>query len=149
MQIRDATWADVEALETIYRDASLSNAGDREVLLANPQHLVWDRSLLEDAHVRVAVLHETVAGFATTSCVDGSCELVDLFVDPVSMRKGIGRKLVDDARDLASTAGCEALYVTANPHSHAFYDAVGLIAGQEVATELGTGLRMHSPVEFT
>ena len=38
IQVRDADPRDEAVLARIYREASLSNAGDREALLAHPRH---------------------------------------------------------------------------------------------------------------
>src|ERR1700744_4158411 len=54
--LRDAVTEDHPALRSIFRRASLSNPGDRRLLLANPAHLVWREPTGRQAcRVRVAV----------------------------------------------------------------------------------------------
>jgi hypothetical protein len=60
--LRDAVPDDDAALRSIFRRASLSNEGDRPLLLANPEHLVWREPTGSDAvRVRIAL---TTDGFA-------------------------------------------------------------------------------------
>jgi GNAT superfamily N-acetyltransferase len=142
--LRDAVPEDHRALRCIFRRSSLSNAGDRPLLLANPAHLVWREPTGNQAfRVRVALTADAViAGFATLVISAGGAELDDLFVDPCFMRRGIGLALVGDAARLASEAGCSALAVTANPHAAAFYAAAGFDGCEMVKTPLGAGTRL-------
>ena len=139
--LRDAVPDDHAALRSIFRRASLSNEGDRPLLLANPEHLVWREPTGGDAfRVRVALTADAVTvAFATLVIRPGDAELVDLFVDPSFMRRGIGLALVGDAARLAGAAGCSALAVTANPHAAAFYAAAGFVGWETVKTPLGAG----------
>ena len=142
--LRDAVPDDHGALRSIFRRASLSNAGDRPVLLANPAHLRWDEPTGSEAfRVRVAVTADTVIAFATLVISPAEAELVDLFVDPAFMRRGVGLALVGDAARLAGAAGCSALAVTANPHAAAFYAAAGFVGWDTVKTPLGAGTRLR------
>ena len=43
---------DLPACSGVYRRASLSNAGDRDNLLAHPEYLTWDRGTGRGPHVR-------------------------------------------------------------------------------------------------
>src|SRR4051812_48780245 len=64
--IRTATPEDLVAVRRIYRDASLSNAGDREVLLQAPESLLFSADVLGEGRTRVAVgAGGAVLGFAT------------------------------------------------------------------------------------
>jgi GNAT superfamily N-acetyltransferase len=142
--LRDAVPEDHAALQSIFRRASLSNESDRPLLLANPEHLVWREPTSEAFRVRVAVTAEAViAAFATLVIRPAGAEVVDLFVDPAFMRRGIGLALVGDAARLASAAGCSALDVTANPHAAAFYATAGFVGGETVKTPLGAGTRLR------
>ena len=98
MRVRRGVPADLDALREVFRRASLSNSGDRAVLLSNPQALVWPGESLADGPTRVAVEDDgTISGFATTVPIDGALELQDLFVQPRRMRQGMARRLVQDA----------------------------------------------------
>jgi GNAT superfamily N-acetyltransferase len=93
--------------------------------------------------VRVAVVNQVVVGFATTRDLGCALELVDLFVDPSWMRRGIGHQLVEDAAAHAVACGHGRLEVTGNPHALAFYEREGFVTDRDVDTRFGPGLRMH------
>jgi GNAT superfamily N-acetyltransferase len=144
--IRDAMPADLAALRDVYRRASLSNEGDRETLLANPDALEFPGLGGDDRRTRVATADGRIAGFATSVPAGDVIELDDLFVDPSWMRQGAARALVLDAVAIARELGAGRVEVTANPHALVFYGKAGFIAGHEVQTRFGSGLRMHIDV---
>jgi GNAT superfamily N-acetyltransferase len=146
--VRDAAVEDVPALQEVFRRSSLSNLADREDLLAHPEALEFAQTALGDGRVRVATDQSgRVIGFATTAMDNGRLELVDLFVDPDWMRRGVGRRLLLDAVGFARTMGIASIGVTGNHHAYAFYAAVGFVWDEEVVTEFGsTASRMHLDV---
>jgi ribosomal protein S18 acetylase RimI-like enzyme len=148
IQVRNADAHDVPALARIFRAASLSNAGDRDALLAHPGALALSADFLAGGRTRVATVADgTVVGFATTRPTDpGVLELDDLFVDPDAMRKGVARQLIHRMATDAEREGIARIEVTANPHAFAFYDAVGFVVGARVDTEFGPAQRMRLDV---
>src|SRR4051812_20277401 len=94
--VRDAVAGDEPALARIFRAASLSNAGDRDALLAHPEALTLPHDVLACGRTRVATSADgTVVGFARTRPTDrGVLELEDLFVDPDAMGRGVARQLI-------------------------------------------------------
>ena len=143
--IRTADASDFEVISDVYRRASLSNEGDRGSLLANPEVLVFEVGSIVEG-TRVAVDDGRVVGFATTTPAGEVAELVDLFVDPRRMRRGVARALVLDAVSLARAGGSSRIEVTANSHALDFYNAVGFVADHEVPTQFAPGTRMHLDV---
>jgi GNAT superfamily N-acetyltransferase len=137
--IRVAALDDMPALRDLFRRSSLSNDGDRDVLLAHPEALDFSAVAVAEDRTRVAVTEGRVVGFATLL---GS-ELEDLFVDPDWMRRGIGRTLVLDAIASARVQGLKRIGVTANDHALAFYRRVGFVLDGTVGTDFGPGSRMH------
>ncbi len=148
IQVRAATAGDLPVLARIFRAASLTNAGDRDTLLAHPEALTLSADLLTGGRTRVATVADgTVVGFAGTRPTDpGALELDDLFVDPDAMRTGVARQLIVDIAVEAEREDVGRIDVTANPHALGFYGAVGFVAGARVETEFGSGLRMHLDV---
>jgi ribosomal protein S18 acetylase RimI-like enzyme len=142
--IRNALPADLGALQSIFKRASLSNTGDRDALLDHPAALVYAWPDDPTFRCRVSAAHAggNIAGFATTTRSDQVVELVDLFVDPECMRQGIARSLLDDVVVHARTTGARRIEVDGNPHAQAFYTAVGFVTGSMVVTEFGPGLRL-------
>lgn len=141
MEIRDATVDDLPALGDVYRRASLSNDGDRAVLLAHPEALDYTDEWVVRGLTRVAVVDGRVVGFATAMPHDDHAELEDLFVAPEMMRRGIARALIADAVDRMRVAGVTRIEVTANEHAAGFYGAVGFVSVGVADTEFGPAPR--------
>jgi len=126
--IRLGTPADLSACSGVYRRASLSNAGDRDNLLAHPDYLILGPEGLAEGRMYVAEEDGSVVGFATwagTAQPGGTIELEDLFVDPDWRRHGIATALVGHIVDVVRAQGVRCLEVTANPHAEGFYSAAG------------------------
>jgi ribosomal protein S18 acetylase RimI-like enzyme len=140
--IRLGTSADLAAARSVYRRASLSNAGDRDKLLAHPDYLILGPAGLAEGRTHVAEQDGTVVGFATWAESDGTIELEDLFVDPDYMRRGIASELVRRISDVSRARGAARLEVTANPHAMAFYRSAGFVYCGTTTTELGIAPRL-------
>ena len=141
--IRLGTPADLAAATSLYRRASLSNAGDRDNLLAHPEYLVLGPEGLAEGRTHVAEEDGSLAGFATWTETAGIIELEDLFVDPGYRRRGIAAALVSRIVDVLRARGAERLEVTANPHALGFYRAVGFVDCGVAGTESGAARRME------
>lgn len=140
--IRLGTSADLAAATSVYRRASLSNAGDRDNLLAHPEYLILAPEGLAEGRTHVAEEDGSLVGFATWIETVGTVELEDLFVDPGYMRRGIATALVNRIADVLRARGAERLEVTANPDALGFYRAIGFIVCGAAETELGAAPRM-------
>ncbi len=140
--IRLGTPADLVAANGVYRRASLSNPGDRDILLAHPEYLILGPEALAEGRTYVAEEDGVVVGFATSAEADGGMELEDLFVDPDYRRRGIAMALVGQVVEVGRARGVPRLEVTANPHALAFYRAAGFTDCGMTATEFGTAPRM-------
>jgi GNAT superfamily N-acetyltransferase len=112
----------------------------------HPEWLVLsDRGVLE-GRTRVAVDEDgIVTGFATYLISAGVAELEDLFVDPPRMRQGTATALVLDISARLYDLGFQRMEVTANPHAVAFYEHLGFVADQIVATPGYPAPRMSRP----
>ena len=140
--IRLGTSADLAAARSVYRRASLSNAGDRDNLLAHPGYLILGPEGLAEGRTHVAEEDGSVVGFATWAETASTSELEDLFVDPGYMRRGIAAALVSRIAEVLRARGAERLEVTANPHALGFYRAVGFVDCGVAETALGAAPRM-------
>jgi GNAT superfamily N-acetyltransferase len=134
--------ADLPAASEVYRSASLSNAGDRDNLLAHPDYLVLRPEGLAEGRTYVAEEQGSLVGFATWLEAGGVFELEDLFVDPGERRRGIAAALVNRITQVLRARGAERLEVTANVHALGFYRAVGFVDCGVAATVFGTAPRM-------
>jgi xanthine dehydrogenase accessory factor len=79
---------------------------------------------------------ETLAGFVALVPGTARWELDNLWVEPASMRHGIGRQLLWHALHAARHEGATAVAVDADPHARAFYEALGARAAGEDAAAL-------------
>jgi GNAT superfamily N-acetyltransferase len=143
-RIRPATAADLPVLSDLFRRSSLSNPGDVAALMAHPEVLTFSDRGISQGRTRVATsTSDHIVGFATTLRAGPVLELDDLFVDPEWMRRGVGRRLVQDALVVAARADIQRIDVTANPEALTFYESVGFTFDSTVETRFGVGLRMQ------
>ena len=105
LSIRTARLTDLPQLAEIFRLASLSNDGDREHLLANPQHLELSDESIRTGRLRLAESAAQPVGFATIAGDGPVVELEDLFVHPDWMRRGVATQLIADAVEQSRLAG--------------------------------------------
>jgi GNAT superfamily N-acetyltransferase len=147
IRVRDAVVSEVGALVALQRRASLVWEDTRSQLLAHPEAIDLPEAQVRHGMVRVAVRlgdpGDRVVGFSAVLPVEaGYCELDGLFVEPDEWRTGVGRRLVQDAAGRAVAAGAVRLTVTANRNALGFYEGLGFVAGEVVATRFAPGLRM-------
>jgi GNAT superfamily N-acetyltransferase len=139
--IRAAVPSEKEELEGLQLRASLTNPGERDALLANPDAIEVPAEQLAGGRVFVAELNGAMVGFAAVEPrADGETELDALFVDPELRRHGIGRLLVEHSGQVARENGSAALHVIGNPHAQEFYIACGFKQIGTTQTRLGVAL---------
>ena len=139
--IRLGTYADLAATSSVYRSA-LSNAGDRDNLLAHPEYLILGPEGLAEGRTHVAEEDSSVVGFATWAETAGIIELEGLFVGPGYMRRGIATALVSRIAEILRARGEGRLEVTAYPHALGFYRAAGFVERGVAETDFGAAPRM-------
>jgi len=144
LRIRTARPDDAEALRELHRAASYVWEEDREQLDAHPELFGVDPDALAAGQVRVAVLTDgSPIGFATVRPArHRECVLEDLFVEPVAMRAGVGRALVEDAAARASADGQTTMSVVAASRTLGFYERLGFVVEGDAATQFGPALRL-------
>jgi ribosomal protein S18 acetylase RimI-like enzyme len=145
LSVRDGQPADVPTLKALHRRASWSNEGDRDLLRAHPEFLDWSDAPLLEGRTRVAVAGGRIVGFVSITVGPEGPELEDLFVEPDSMRKGIGRALILDA-EASLAPDWDSLEVDANPHALGFYMRVGFVEIGLKDLEHGQAIRMRKTI---
>ena len=148
--IRLGTPTDLPACSGVYRRASLSNAGDRDNLLAHPEYLILGPEGLAEGRMYVAEEDGSVVGFATwtrPAQPGGTIELEDLFVDPDWRRRGIATALVGHIVDVLRARGVRRLEVTANPHADGFYSSAGFTDCGVAETAFGPSPRKRLTID--
>src|SRR5580765_6027661 len=144
VSIRPARPDDHRMLESVQWRASLSNAGDRDALLANPDAIALPIEQIAAGCVFVAECDGIVAGFAAVvPRPDGGAELDALFVEPHLWKQGIGRRLVDHIAEVARMRTASFLHVIGNPHAEGFYLSCGFSVTGTIDTRFGVGLAMR------
>ena len=136
--------ADAEAMQEIFRAASLSNEGDRDELLAHPQFLLLPADLPASGRAVVTVdeSYGPVAFASLRPNGDGVAELDDLFTHPDWRRRGAARLALDALVAAARRRGVRRVEVTANTHAMGFYEAAGFRRIGTAETELRAAPRM-------
>jgi GNAT superfamily N-acetyltransferase len=134
----------------------LSNAGDRDNLLAHPEYLILGPEGLAEGRMYVAEEDGSVVGFATWARAAqaggaigaiGAIELEDLFVDPDWRRRGIANALVSHIVDVLRARGVRSLEVTANSHAEGFYSAAGFVDCGVAETVFGASPRKRLTID--
>jgi len=144
LSIRFAVASERDELEALQLRSSLSNSGDRDALLANPDAIVLPIEQIASGQVFVAERDNKIVGFAAVlRRTDGDTELDGLFVEPSIFGHGIGRTLLNRCADFASACGSTALHVVGNPHAEGFYAACGFEVVGVQETRFGVGLLMR------
>ncbi len=145
--IRRAVVSEQKELEALQMRASLTNAGDRDALLAHPDAIELPPEQIAAGSVFVAERNGAIAGFAAVlPRADGDTELDALFVEPVMRRCGVGRSMVEYCSEAARLQGSAFLHVVGNPHAQDFYIACGFQLTGTAETRFGPGLLMRRSV---
>src|SRR3954452_18769946 len=141
--MRPARLAERAALEELQRRSSMHEPMYRAQLAAHPDAIELPVEQIGAGAVRVAEQDGAIVAFAVLlPPVAGACELDGLFVEPTRMRRGIGRRLIEDATRIALPQGATRIDVVANPQAVAFYERVGFRASGVAETRFGTAPRM-------
>lgn len=142
LQIRVATLEDLPVVNAIKRAASLVAEDYRESLLAHPELLTVSPDEVGAGDVLIAEMDAEGVGVIAVSTGD-HLEITGLFVNPAEWKRGIGRRLLDDA--VARRAGTTAVgvEVTASPDAEPFYRRCGFVTIGEASTRFGPGVLMR------
>ena len=140
LQIRDATRADLEAINRIYNDAvEATTATWDEVPWNAEKRLTWFDEHGLATPVLVAEVDHTVAGFAYLTLMSQKSgwrftREDTIYIDPAFHRQGIGRKLLSYLLDRARALDVRLVVATIssdNPASIALHEALGFtLAGR-------------------
>ena len=144
LTIRIAETSEQKALEALQWRASLSNPGDRDALLANPDAIELPLDQISAGGVFIAERGDVIVGFAAVlPRPDGQTELDGLFVEPAMWRCGVGRSLVAHCGEFARAQGVVALHVVGSRQAKDFYSACGFEIVGEHQTRFGVGIAMQ------
>ena len=97
-----------------------------EFISACCQELTYSQQDIQNNHFYVAEINNKVIGFFALEIIsEDKIELDALFVDPNYINQGYGRKLINQAKLIASELGGKVIIVQGDPNAKNFYLKVG------------------------
>lgn len=134
LEVRDAKRTDVHTLADLYAAAGLDSRGTEDEAA---MRMNWDRmhAAAPGARVFIFLLDGRPVGTYTFFVLPllahgGAPEAIveDVAVHPQAQGQGIGRRMMEHARELAREAGCYKLALSSNQkrvQAYAFYERIG------------------------
>ena len=145
---RPAIVSERDTLKALQRRSSLSNPGDHEALLANPDAIELPAEQIVTGQVYVLEQSGVIVAFASiVPRDDGETELDGLFVEPSVRRRGLGRLVVEHCEEVARSKGSTALHVVGNRHAEQFYLACGFEMIGRTQTRFGLALLLQKTLQ--
>ena len=132
--IRPAVSGDMHALGELALRSKAYWGYSKEFLEACREELTYSPANLESPrwHFCVVETSDRIAGFyCLEQNANSTVELEALFVEPDCMGTGIGRILIESAKDAAVRLGATALIVQADPNARGFYVSAGGVFTEE------------------
>lgn len=126
--VRPATAEEAGELSRIAFDSKAYWGYSDEFMNACRDELTYDKLMIESSGFEFRAFEDDdrLLGFyALTQQRVGLFELEALFVRPDCIGKGVGRHLIEHAKDLARSMGGMQLLIQGDPHAEAFYVAAG------------------------
>ena len=123
--LRDARPADLEVVSALALRSKAHWGYDRAFIEACRAELTFTPERLTRERVRVAVDGGVVVGVSALLLERPDAELTALFVEPGAIGGGIGKKLFDEAADMARAHGARRLIIEADPNARVWYEARG------------------------
>jgi predicted N-acetyltransferase YhbS len=150
MNIRPAVEEEAELLSTLAMNAKAHWGYAKEVLEGWRAQLTLSPEDVRSKPLYVAADAGRIVGFySLTPSAAGSWKLDNLWVMPGSMKRGIGRKLIDHALETALRSGASEVTVDADPNAAPFYLRCGAVRRGEVAAPIpGDPTRVRPQLAF-
>lgn len=151
--IRPAVIADAALLPAIERSAGTAflSVSGLEWIADDDVLTVEDHQIhIEEGTVWIAESHRSLAGFITTRMFDDALHIMELSVEQASQGKGIGRRLVDIARQHALAHDITALTLTTFrdvPFNQHFYQKLGFVTLDEADLSSRLAETMKAEIE--
>ncbi len=108
---------------------------DEAFMAACREELTVSEAAIAGHLVRVATVEGTLAAMAEIGEEGGNWHLEKLFVDPLFMRRGLGKRLLDWAARSAAEQGATSLEIGADPDAAPFYRRCGAIDAGEIPSD--------------
>jgi tRNA-Thr(GGU) m(6)t(6)A37 methyltransferase TsaA len=124
-QMRRCTARDAPSLTRLAHASKASWGYPDELLALWDADLTLDPAFVERHDVWAAVAGDEVVGFCAVTGDGSAREIEHLWVAPVWMGRGVGRRLVEHLVARARAAGVEELRVVSDPNAVGFYLRMG------------------------
>jgi GNAT superfamily N-acetyltransferase len=98
---------------------------DNDFLVACRRELTIEPPDLRSTSIAVAETDGKIVGVAQIKVVGSQADLLKLFVEPTTLRNGVGRTLFVWATDQATSRGANRLVIEADPDAVPFYRRMG------------------------
>lgn len=128
IKIREARINEAEELSRLALRSKAYWGYSNEFMEACRQELLIKEEMISGANNLYVVAEEkgVIVGFYSLEDVSNACvELGFLFVEPKKIRSGIGRVLIENAKDRVIQFGGKFLHFQGDPNAEAFYRAMG------------------------
>ncbi len=152
MKIRAARPDEADAITALALRSKAAWPYDAEFLARCRDELTISPAQIGERRAHVAEDHGALLGFFTVVGSPPHGELDALYVEPSAMGAGVGRALLDAARDVARREGFTVLMIHSDPHAEGFYRRhgaarVGAVPSGSIAGRLLPLLRLDVPPE--
>ena len=150
MLIRPAVAADVDGIMVTHvaaiRETSSSAYKPDEIEAWTSGGMNPERYLpgITDGRMLVAVVGEAVVAFCEFDAATG--EVLGMFVDPLHLRRGIGRGLLQTVEARALQRGLERLHLQSTLNAIEFYRANGFVVDEMALFRLRSGVSVPCAV---
>ena len=98
---------------------------DNDFMEACRRELTIEPSELRSTSIAVAEKNGRIVGVAQIKVAGTEADLLKLFVEPTTLRDGVGRDLFVWAADQAASSGANRLVIEADPDAAPFYRRMG------------------------
>ena len=136
-KIRQAQSSESELLSSLALRSKAYWNYSKEFIIACRQELTYSQQDIQNNHFFVAEINNLIIGFFALEVLsDREIELAALFIDPVYINQGYGRKLIARAKLIARELGSKVMIIQGDPNATNFYLKVGgkLIGERESAS---------------
>jgi GNAT superfamily N-acetyltransferase len=150
MLIRRAVTTDVDAIMVTHvaaiRETCCSAYGPDEIAAWTSGGMNPERYLpgITEGRTLVAVADEAVVGFCEFDAATG--EVLGMFVDPLHLRRGIGRGLLQTVETTAVQRGLGRLHLQSTLNAVDFYRANGFVVDEMALFSLRAGIEVPCAV---
>lgn len=123
--VRAPTFEELPALSALCFRSKAVWGYDSEFMEACRRELTIEPYDLRSSSVAVAEENGKIIGVAQIRVIGSEADLLKLFVEPTTLRGGVGRALFVWATDQATSRGADRMMIEADPDAAPFYRRMG------------------------